>query len=307
MIGSVLKILFSFLIFPGFLFTAVVGLFLTWVDRKVSARIQWRVGPPWFQPFADFFKLLSKESTIPDGVPKIVFLGAPIVSLVGITIVAAMLGFMNLYPRSSFLGDLIVVVYFLAFIPIGIIIGGSASKNPLAVVGAAREMNLYFSYELPLLVSVVLAVVKTHSIRIGEMILYQQAHHPVLYSVSGVIAFLVALVAVQAKLGYAPFDIPDAEQEIMAGPYVEYSGVALALFKLTRAMTLFVMPVFLITIFWGGVRDLWAIPKFLLIVVLVILIKNTNPRLRVDQALKFFWIGLGTASALGMILALTGL
>ncbi len=307
MVGSVLKILFSFLIFPGFLFAAIVGFFLTWFDRMVSARIQWRVGPPWFQPFADFFKLLLKESTIPDGVPRVIFLGAPILSLTGITIAAAMLGFMNLYPRSSFIGDLVVVVYFLAFVPLGIVIGGSASKNPLGVVGAIREMNLYFAYELPLLICVVLAIIKTHSLKIGEMILYQQAHGPVLYSVSGAIAFVVVLIATQAKLGYAPFDIPEAEQEIMAGPYIEYSGVALALYKLTRAITFFVMPVLMITIFWGGVRDLWAIPKFILIVVLVILIKNTNPRLRIDQALKFFWFGLGTASAVGMILALTGL
>ncbi|MDH5684729.1 MAG: NADH-quinone oxidoreductase subunit H, partial [candidate division WOR-3 bacterium] len=111
----------------------------------------------------------------------------------------------------------------------------------------------------------------------------------------------------QAKLGYVPFDIPEAEQEIMAGPFLEYSGASLAMFRLTRAMMLFLLPLFLITLFWGGFANFWAIPKFLLIVVLIVLIKNTNPRLRIDQALKFFWIGLGGLAIISMILAVSKL
>ena len=100
-------ILFYFLIFPGFLFTAVAGMLASWVDRKVTARIQWRVGPPWFQSFADFMKLLGKETIVPAGA-RGTFLLAPFLSLTAVTLVAALLGVSILNSNTSFLGDIIV-------------------------------------------------------------------------------------------------------------------------------------------------------------------------------------------------------
>lgn len=303
-----MKVLFWFLIFPGFLFSAIVGMLLTWVDRKVTARIQWRVGPPWYQPFADFLKLLSKETLIPAGVSKTIFLLAPILGITAMSAVAVMLFYMNFYPTQSFMGDLIVLIYLLALPPLGTIIGASASRNPLSAVGASREMTLYFGYELPFLAAILTVVTKTQGlIRIGDIVLYQQIHGPLLYSLSGVLAFIVGLICIQAKLGYAPFDIAEAEQELMAGVYTEYSGFALALFKITKAMMLFLLPCFEITLFWGGLARWSAIPEFLLLFALIILIKNTNPRLRVDQALKFFWLILMPLAILGIILAFSKL
>ncbi|MEO0091706.1 MAG: complex I subunit 1 family protein [candidate division WOR-3 bacterium] len=303
-----MKILFWFLIFPGFIFTAIVGLLLTWVDRKVTARIQWRVGPPWYQPFADFLKLLSKETLIPEGASRIVFLMAPILSVSAVTVVAVMLFYMNFNLTQSFIGDLIVLIYLLAIPPLATIIGASASKNPLSAVGASREMTLYFGYELPFITAILVTVVKTGGqIKIGEIVQYQQINGPLLYSVSGIIATIIMLLCIQAKLGYVPFDIAEAEQELMAGVYTEYSGFALALFKLSKAMMLFILPCLLITLFWGGLVSGWAIFKFLLLVVLIILIKNTNPRLRIDQALKFFWLALMPIAIIGLVFAFLGL
>jgi NADH-quinone oxidoreductase subunit H len=301
-----LRLLFQFVVFPGFLFTAVVGMMLTWVDRKVSARVQWRVGPPWYQPFADFLKLLLKETTIPRGASKPIFLVAPVLGVIGATVVGMMLFLTNFNPGRSFVGDIIVVIYLLALIPLGVVLGGSASRNSLAAVGAAREMTLYFSYELPLILALLVPVIKTGSLKLGAILLGQSQNPNVLYSLSGIIAAIVALICTQAKLGIPPFDIAEAEQEIMAGPLIEYSGVTLAMFRITRAMMYFVMPVLLITVFWGGIANWWAIPKFLLLFVLIVLIKNTNPRLRLDQALKFFWFGLAPAAALSVVLALFG-
>jgi len=304
-IGSVL---FSYIIFPGFIFSAVVGLFLTWIDRKITARIHWRVGPPWFQSYADFLKLLLKETIIPEGSSKTLFLLGPLFGIISMSILAVMLFSMNFNPTSSFVGDVIVIVYLLALPPIGIIIGGSSSRNTLASVGASREMTQYFAYELPFLISLVIIILKAGgSIKFGEIVLAQQIQGPFLYSISGVIAAVVILLCVQAKLSFVPFDSPEAEQEIMTGPYIEYSGVALALFKLARAMMLFLLPLFLISLLWGGFANWWAIPKFLLIIVLIVLIKNTNPRLRIDQVLKSFWIGLGILSIIGLVLAFYGL
>lgn len=305
---NLLSIIFSYIVFPGFLFTAVIGLFITWIDRKVTARVQMRVGPPWFQPYADFLKLLLKETIIPEGSSKLLFLLGPLLGLVAMSIFSVMLFSMNFNPEGSFVGDVIVMVYLLALPPIGIIIGASASKNPLASVGASREMTQYFAYELPFLFAVAIVILKAGgSIKFGDIIIAQQSTGPFIYSISGVIAAIVILLSIQAKLSFVPFDIPEAEQEIMAGPYIEYSGVALAIFKVSRAMMFFILPLFLISMLWGGLASWWALLKFLLIVVLIVLMKNTNPRLRIDQSLKFFWVGLGTLSIIGLILAFNNL
>ncbi len=295
----ILRALFDFLIFPGFLFVVILGLFLTWIDRKVSARIQWRKGPPFYQPYADALKLLLKETLVPTGAPKFLFLASPLLGLVAVVIASVLL----IRPGFSFTGDLIVIIYLFALPPIATIIGGSSSKNPLSAVGVSREMTLYFGYELPFLLAILVPVIKSKSIRMADIVLYQQVSGPVLYSLSGILSFIIALFCIQAKLGFVPFDIPEAEQEIMAGPYLEYSGVSLLLFKFTQAALLFLLPIFLITLFWGGVGDIWVLVKFASILVLIILLKNTNPRLRIDQALKFFWIGLGLFGILGVILA----
>jgi NADH-quinone oxidoreductase subunit H len=305
---NLIKAILSFLFFPGFLFTALIGMFLTWVDRKVSARVQMRVGPPWYQPYADFFKLLLKETLIPEGASKVLFYLGPILGLISMSILSVMIFKMNFSPDGSFVGDIIVMIYLLALPPIGVIIGGSASKNPLASVGASREMTQYFAYELPFLVVIAGIVLKAGgTIKFGEIIQWQRVNGPFLYSISGIIFAIIFLLVIQAKLGFVPFDIPEAEQEIMAGPYIEYSGVALAIYKITRAMMLFLLPLFMISLLWGGIGDWWAVLKFLLIIVLIILIKNTNPRLRIDQALKFFWIFLGILSIIGLVLTVNGL
>jgi len=305
--------LVSFLIFPGFLFTAVVGLFVGWIDRKLTARLQWRVGPPWYQNFIDFFKLMGKETILPSGAHRITFLSAPLVGLVGATLVSFILWRMNLYPDRSFLGDIIVVLYLSILPSLAIIIGGSASGNPLASLGASREMKLILAYELPFIVAIFTAVAIIKDIRIGSIVAYQMRNGMMFtHRLSSLIALIVAFVCIQAKLAFVPFDMPEAEQEIMAGPLIEYSGPLLALFKLTKAMMLFTLPVFLITIFAGGMRFdgiqiIFSVIKYLVILILIVLVKNTNPRLRIDQALKFFWLRMFPLAIIGFILALIGI
>ncbi|MGB9742425.1 MAG: respiratory chain complex I subunit 1 family protein [candidate division WOR-3 bacterium] len=306
----------------GFIFTMVTvpiaGLVLTWVDRFVSARVQWRKGPPFYQPFADLLKLLLKQTVVPEGAVRSVFLFAPLVGLAGMILVGMMLFYSNfnviVSQQSSFVGDIIVLLYLFALVPLAFIVGASASRNPVAAVGASREMTLYLGYELPFVLALLVPVVKVaqrwgvaSGLRLGGIIAYQQQFGPVLYSISGVIAAIIILFVIQAKLGYVPFDIPEAEQEIMSGVIVEYSGAPLAAFRLTRAMMFVLLPLFLITILWGGIRDWWAVLKLLLIVVLVVLMKNTNPRLTVHQALKFFWFILTPLGIVGLILAFIGL
>ncbi|MCX6844120.1 MAG: NADH-quinone oxidoreductase subunit H [candidate division WOR-3 bacterium] len=298
------KLAFAFVVFPGFAFTATMGLVLTWVDRFVSARVQWRKGPPLYQPFADMLKLMLKQTVVPAGASKVTFLFAPILGFAAMCVTAVLLFYVNFFPQDSFVGDLIVLVYLFALPPIAVIIGASASRNPLSAVGASREMTLYLGYELPFLLALAVPVIRTGgAIRLGDLVLAQQAGGPFLYSVSGAIAAVIVLICIQAKLGYPPFDIAEAEQEIMSGVLIEYSGVPFAMFRLTKAMMFFLMPCFLVTVFWGGLTSWWAILKFLAIAVLVILIKNTNPRFKIEHALRFFWFILGGLGIVAVILA----
>jgi NADH-quinone oxidoreductase subunit H len=301
----------KYLVFPGFLFSAVVGLLTTWVDRKVSARVQLRVGPPWYQPFADTFKLLGKEVVVPAGARHTGFLLMPVVGLAAATLASTILWLVNLRPESSFVGDTIVVLYVMTIPAIALIIGGSASGNPLGALGSAREMKLLFAYELPLVIAVLTTVVKVGSFSFEKILMHQEYNGVMLGSVSGVLAFVVLIFCAQAKLGLLPFDIAEAETEIAGGTHIEYSGAPLAIVRLNTAIMYLVLPLFIITLFWGGVnfigwRILTSVLKYVAIVVIMVLIKNTNPRVRIDQAVRFFWGPMFALSAIAMILAIVG-
>jgi NADH-quinone oxidoreductase subunit H len=218
-------------------------------------------------------------------------------------------------PGDTFLGDLIVVVYLLTIPSQSIILGSFASANPLASLGGSREMKLILSYELPFLLVVLVPVIKAGgTIRMGEIVQYQATHGAAIASVSGVIAFLIALICMQAKLAKVPFDAPEAETEIMGGAYIEYSGAALGLFKLTQWMMMYVVPLFIMMLFVGAInwRQTWwnllfAVLIYIGILLFITLVRNTNARLRIDQIMKFFWVRLTPFAVLAVILAFLGL
>ena len=310
---SIGKAILFLVIFPGFLFTGVVGLLVSWLDRKITARIQWRVGPPFYQGFADFFKLLGKETIVPQGTSRLAFLGAPMMGLAAVTLASTILSCALIWPGRTFAGDLIVVLYLLAVPSLALILGGAASKNSLASMGSSREMKLMMSYELPLILIILVAVVQSGGIiRLGDLVKYQMAHGSFAWSLSGVIGLLVGILCLQGKLGLVPFDQAEAETEVMGGLLIEYSGPPLALFKLQKAMMLVVMPVFLITVLWGGFGNtltsfILGLVKYLVLIVAVVLMRNTNPRVRIDQVMRFFWGKVSLFALIALILALVGL
>jgi len=298
--------LFWILIFPGFLFTVAFGLVASWIVRKVSALVQWRVGPPLLQPLYDVVKLMGKEILIPQQAQRSVFITAPLVGMAGVLLLSTMLWRISI-AQTAFIGDIIVAIYLMVLPSLALILGSSASASPHAAIGTAREMKMVMSYELPLVLAFIVVIIKTG----GQLNLAVIAQHTPVFSISGLLAFLVALLCVQAKLGFVPFDIAEAETEIASGVLMEYSGALLAVWKLTQAMMLVVLPLFLVMVFLGGfgtagVPLVWGIGKYVLIMVLLILIKNTNPRLRIDQAMKFFWVYCGIALAVAIILAIIG-
>jgi len=293
--------------------TLIVGFLLRWVDRKVTARVQYRVGPPWYQPIVDVIKLMGKENLIPATARGSGFLLAPVVALAATGVAAAIIWTALIRPEAAFGGDLIVVIYLLMIPAIMTILGAAASGNPNATIGMGREMKLLLSYELPMVLAMLVAVARTGwSFRLGDIVLAQSGG-AVLLSVSGALAMIVAIVCTQAKLGQVPFDVAEAECEIASGVYVEYSGPSLAMFLMTRAMLLALLPLLLILLFWGGLNTgawygyLAFAGKYVVLIVLVTLIRNTNPRMRIDQVMRLFWFRLTPVTIVVMALALTGL
>ena len=302
-----LQNVFWILIFPGFVFTIVLGLVASWIVRKVSALVQWRVGPPLFQPFYDIMKLMGKETLIPQDAQRAVFTVAPLVGLAGVLLLSTMLGVAAFWPEETFVGDIIVAIYLMVLPSLALILGSSASASPHATIGTSREMKLVMGYELPLVLAFIVVIIKTG----GQINLAAIAEYTPALSISGMLAFLAALLCVQAKLGFVPFDIAESETEVASGIIIEYSGALLAVWKLMQAMMLVALPLFLVMVFLGGFGTagwplVWGIGKYVLVLVLLILIKNTNPRLRIDQAMKFFWVYCGIALVIAVILASIG-
>ena len=301
-----LQNLFWILVFPGFLFTIVLGLIVCWVVRKVSALVQWRVGPPPFQPLYDIMKLMGKETLVPKDGQRTVFIAAPLVGLAGVLLLSTML-WRTTIAQTDFVGDIIVAIYLMILPSLALILGSSASASPHATIGTSREMKLVMGYELPLILAFVIVIIKTG----GQLSLAEIAKFTPALSISGMLAFLSSLLCVQAKLGFVPFDIAESETEIASGLIMEYSGPLLGIWKIMQAMMLVALPLFLVMVFLGGFGTtgwplVWGIGKYVLVLVLIILIKNTNPRVRIDQAMKFFWVYCGIALAIAIILASIG-
>lgn len=284
-----------YLVVFGFLLTATMGLLASWFDRKLTARLQYRVGPPVLQPLYDILKLLNKETLIPIGASRITFLFAPLIGLASVMVVSTILWASNINPQHTFVGDLIVVVYLLLVPAIAIILGGFASGNPLASIGTSREMKMILSYELPFILAILVTVIQADfSIRLGDILEFQAQNGMIAASWSGGLALLVAVLCTQAKLALVPFDVPEAETEIAHGVLIEYSGVLLAVYRLTKNMLLFTLPFFIMILYlggWGGqgLPLFYGALEYVGLVALITIIRNTNPRLKVEQVVKFFW------------------
>ncbi|MDQ1296571.1 MAG: NADH-quinone oxidoreductase subunit [Bacteroidota bacterium] len=305
--------LFYFLVFPGLLFAAVTGAFLSWFDRKITARVQFRQGPPLLQPFYDFFKLLLvKETILPKHGSPVIFLLAPVLAVFG----ATMAGVFILLPlfniTTGFRGDLLVIFYLLTIPSFSYIIGALASGNPLAAVGSSREMKLIMSYEMTFLLVIAGIIMKTgQKFDLYSIIQAQQEGTPFIGSISGVILFIVGIFCIQAKLALVPFDMPEAEAEITEGIFIEYSGSAYAMIKLAKYIMLFILPAFLVALLMNGFRldgihILWAILKVLVVVLLITLIRNTNPRIKIKQAISFFFVWMNLLAVIALILIAFG-
>jgi NADH-quinone oxidoreductase subunit H len=240
------------------------------------------------------------------------FLASPVFALTGATIAGVLILLPLFGMQSGFKGDLIVIFYLLSVPPIFYVIGAMASGNTLAAVGASREMKLIISYELTFLLIIAAVILKSGmKISLYEVIAAQEANGAFIGDVSGVLLFIALIFAIQAKLGLVPFDMSEAETEITHGIFIEYSGSAYAIIKLTKYVLLFVLPCFAVAVLLGGfelqgIGILWSILKILAVVLLLTLIRNTNPRLKIKQAMRFFLLWMNLFVIIAIVLSIFG-
>jgi NADH-quinone oxidoreductase subunit H len=307
-----LKYLFYLLVFPGFLFASVFGLIVGWIERKVSARVQFRVGPPFFQNFYDVFKLWGKEIILIRNTPYFIFIVAPIIAFATVIMTSTLVG-VTFFYGIGIGGDLLFIIYLMVIYSVAMILGASSTGNVYSSIGAGREMKMLISDELAFVLVILVPIIHAgYKIDLTQILAYQSANGMIIGSASGIIAFIVGILCLQAKMGMVPFDIAEAETEIVEGPLMEYSGPLLAFWKLAHYMMYVFLPMLLVILFWGGMSFasfgtiMAGIGKYLLIVVLMILIRNTNPRVRIDSAINFFWKWASPLALIAVILAIIG-
>jgi formate hydrogenlyase subunit 4 len=292
------------LVFPGLVYAVLAAFLMEWLYRKVVARAQRRIGPPFYQPFFDLVKLLSKKP-----VDRPVLQGA-IMTALPLLAVAASLGSISLLPvlqdRGGFPGDLVLLVSLIELVPLCFVLAGFVSRSLFGGIGAAREAVLTLSYNVPFLMALFALVIGA-----GGFSLASVASVPSL--AIRIPALLALLMTLPVKLHLNPFSAADAEQEIYAGALTEYDGPRLALWKLAHVLE------------WVALTGLWTVLAFPLasmaapvgvvafivvsfaLVVLLAIVSAATARLKTAQIARFYWMwGLGVA-VIALVAALIGL
>ncbi len=279
--------LLKMIVFPSGMFLIALGMVYEWIDRKLVARFQNRIGPRWFQPLADLIKLLTKEEIIPAIGNPVLFIGLPIAALAGSLTAALYVPIGGLSAAFSFPGDLIVTLYLLSLLTMCMGLAGWNTSSRFSVVGATRALTQVFSYEAPFLLALLGPALLAGSWQINEII---QRNTGTLLLITQPIGFVVALIGLMGKLELPPFDAPEAETEIVAGALTEYSGRGLALFKIGKQIELVVGLTLIAAIYLGGVGNpLVFFGKTLLLLIVMASMQAILTRLRIDQTVGIWW------------------
>ena len=290
-------------IFPGFLFISFFSMTVQWIDRKLGAKFQKRVGPPFIQPIADFIKLLTKEDIVPAKADSKMFTAVPIIGLTAVLAAFIYIPFYMVDSPTSFSVDLLVVLYLLTVPTLAIFLAGWNSSNLFGQVGSMRAITQLISYEIPFFIAMLAPAILAGSWSITEILNYQVDNLWFILSPAA-LGLLIAIIALQGKLERLPFDSPEAETEIVGGPLVDVSGPRFALFKFMIDVEMVVGAALIAVLFLGGgdifidlsglhyilanlIGVIVLIAKILVIVLILSVIKFAVARLRIDQMVKF--------------------
>lgn len=276
------------------------------VIRKLTALVHSRIGPPIYQPYLDLLKLLGKEEIVSS--ESWLFRWSPIISFATI-LVLGLLSPIGIAPPLGFAGEVIVFIYLLSLSGVMVIMSGTSSESPYGLIGSAREMMMILTVEPIMAIALITAAVKAKSMMFADIMAWQIGHAPSLSMIIVAAALFLAIVAQLAKL---PFDIVEADQEIMEGPFVEQSGPKLALFKWSFYAKELIFAAVFISVFvpWPHfgifvVDLLILLAKAVVLLVLVGVVHAVNPRLRIDQSVQYFGIFIFIA-IIGLAFALVG-
>jgi NADH-quinone oxidoreductase subunit H len=281
------KDILALLFFPAGLAVILGGLAYEWIDRKLVAQLQNRIGPRWFQPAADIVKLLAKEEVLPEGVDNFLFHSLPIIALAGVLTAGLYVPLFGLAPAHSFAGDLIVTIYLLSMLTLCTGLAGANTNDRFSLIGATRTLTQLFSYEAPFLLTLLGPAIIAGSWQISEINAYAGSHWLILTQPVG---FIVAIIGLMGKLELPPFDAPEAETEIVAGAMTEYSGRGWALFRLGKNVELIIGLTLIAAFYLGGLDNpLTFLLKTLALLLVVAGLQALFARLRIDQTVGLWW------------------
>lgn len=284
-------------------FSQLNALFLVWLERKVAGHIQLRPGPKEVGPFGllqtivDGIKLVGKELITPRAADWKLFIIAPVMVFMPVLVGFLVLPFApNLIIRDMNLGVLLIFA-FSTFSVLAILAGGWSSNNKYALLGAVRSVAQNVAYEIPLLLSVMSVVLMVNSLQFSQIVM---AQNRIWFIFLQPVAGLIFLICATAETNRAPFDIPEAESELVAGFHTEYSGMRFGLFFLAEYTNMFIVSAVATSLFFGGWHGpfgldlhipgvVWFLAKTYALIFVIMWVRWTFPRLRFDQLMNFSW------------------
>ncbi len=317
------KTLFALIVFPGFSFVAVYGtIFMGWVERKFTAKIQLRTGPMYagkvegiLQNVADFFKLFFKEMIIPDGVDKATFVAVPIALM---AVAGALVALLPLSPTTYIANPsvgAILAFAILGFTPLIVLLAGWASNSKYSFLGGLRALHQMVAYEIPLVLSLVGTVLLAGALNLAPLLpggpSIVTAQTKVWFIFLQPIGAIVFYIGALAELERIPFDLPEADSEIVAGWQTEYTSMFFGTFQLVNFSRMYVLAGLFTTFFLGGwlgptpvPPELWFILKTTVVMVALMLPRSIMPRLRIDLLLRSGWVRLLALAFLNIFLTM---
>lgn len=295
-------------------FGLLLVIFLIWLERKVAARFQDRLGPnragPYglLQTFADMIKLITKEDSIPEKADKLSFNIAPILSVVAVLLIWAVIPFAPAWIGTDLNVGVLYIAAVGSFGILSILMAGWSSNNKYALLGAFRAVAQLISYEVPMLITLLVPVLLARSMGMNDMVRDQSTWFIVLAPLAGII-FLVSSIA---EIGRTPFDLIEAESEIVAGYHTEYTGMKFGLFFAAEFLHAFTVGVLFALLFLGGWRGpgaeqyqllgvFYLMAKASIGYFIVMWVRSTLPRIRIDHMLALNWKFL-TPASLGILI-----
>ncbi len=312
--------IFALLIVPGFISLMIVVIFMVWFERKLTARIQWRVGPREvsrhsggiIQPFADTFRYLFQEVIIHKDAQRPYFLQFPILSFIPVLLPILFVNAGTIIAvRSQYAVQIMVAL--ICLIPVMIFGMGWASNSRFAYIGTIREAFMYFACEIPLIISVFAMVVLYGTSDPVAIVKMQSTVPGIVLNPLAALAFFVATMMATSRL---PFEIPEADQEITFGPYTEYSGIMFGLVMILAYEKMYILSLMMTMLFLGGgngpaipyLGDLsgavWFLIKTLVVLCALAFLRSIYPRYRLDQGLKMGWSTILSLCLIAVVLSI---